>query len=113
MAGTWQMFVDDKPWNGTRKLYIRTRGPDRKQYAIETLGAVEVERGEARDVPALSQSVEDKQDGIGDVDHFLQAALECAWELGLRPKGFADHSNELTAVRYHLEDMRLLAKVKT
>lgn len=46
-----------------------------------------------------------------DVRGFLQAALEAAWEIGLRPKGFADSGNELKAVRYHLEDMRALAKV--
>lgn len=46
-----------------------------------------------------------------DGQAFLQAMLEAAWEIGLRPKDFADHKNELTAVRYHLEDMRMLAKV--
>jgi len=45
------------------------------------------------------------------VESFLQAAMDCGWELGLRPKGAKDMTNELTAVRYHLEDMRTLAKV--
>lgn len=40
-----------------------------------------------------------------------QAVLDEAWRIGMRPKGFADHTNELTAVRYHLEDMRAMAKV--
>ena len=40
---------------------------------------------------------------------FLQAMLDVAWEAGLRPASFKDHTNELTAVRYHLEDMRKLA----
>lgn len=30
----------------------------------------------------------------------------------MRPRGFKDHTNELTAVRYHLEDMRKLALPK-
>lgn len=47
-----------------------------------------------------------------DVNGFLQAALDTAWEIGLRPKGFADNASEISAVRYHLEDMRLLAKVR-
>ncbi len=48
-----------------------------------------------------------------DAEGFMQAILDAAWEAGLRPEGFADHKNELTAVRYHLEDMRKLAKVKS
>ncbi len=48
-----------------------------------------------------------------NVNGFLQAALDVAWEIGLRPQGFADPANELTAVRYHLEDMRTLAKLRT
>lgn len=47
-----------------------------------------------------------------DVNGFLQAALDTAWEMGLRPNGYTDNSSELSAVRYHLEDMRTLAKVK-
>lgn len=46
-----------------------------------------------------------------DIRGFLQAALDQAWELGLRPKGVTDNTDELAAVRYHLEDMRALAKV--
>lgn len=57
-------------------------------------------------------SWEDGASPLEDVRGFLQAALEQAWEIGLRPKGFADNSSELAAVRYHLEDMRTLAKVK-
>lgn len=47
-----------------------------------------------------------------DIKGFLQAALEMAWEIGLRPNSHHDNSDELAAVRYHLEDMRKLAKVK-
>lgn len=46
-----------------------------------------------------------------DVEQFLQAMLNAAWKIGLTPTGFEDHKSELTAVRYHLEDMRKLAKV--
>lgn len=58
--------------------------------------------------------IEDKDvDLARDMDGraFLQAMLDAAWELGLRPEGYENHTNELKAVRYHLEDMRTLAKV--
>jgi hypothetical protein len=37
--------------------------------------------------------------------------MDAAWEIGLRPAGYADVANEIAAVRYHLEDMRVLAKL--
>lgn len=43
------------------------------------------------------------------MEDFLQTMLNTAWDFGQRPAGFKDHTNELTAVRYHLEDMRTLA----
>lgn len=46
-----------------------------------------------------------------DAHGFLQAMMEIAWDLGMRPSKLDQHNSELTAVRYHLEDMRALAKV--
>lgn len=45
---------------------------------------------------------------------FLQSIMDFAWEQGMRPKGFDERATEpqLAALRYHLEDMRKLAKVK-
>lgn len=43
------------------------------------------------------------------VREFLQAAADAAWEIGIKPKQMADHSSELKATKYHLEDMRKLA----
>ena len=39
---------------------------------------------------------------------FLQAAVDVAWDMGIRPAHAQDSTNELSAVRYHLEDMRKL-----
>jgi hypothetical protein len=47
-----------------------------------------------------------------EADDFLRAIMDVAWEAGMRPTGFEDHANELKATRFHLEDMRLLAKVR-
>jgi hypothetical protein len=47
-----------------------------------------------------------------DVRGFLQAMSDAAWEIGIKPKQMESHASELTAVRYHLEDMRQLAGVK-
>lgn len=42
-------------------------------------------------------------------ENFMQAFMECAWDMGLRPKGVGPMENELNAVRDHLEDMRTVA----
>jgi len=44
-----------------------------------------------------------------NVRDFLQAAADCAWDEGVRPSQSRDMTNEVAAVRYHLEDMRRLA----
>lgn len=44
-----------------------------------------------------------------DVRAFLQAMSDAAWDIGIKPKQIEDHTSELAAVRYHLEDMRTLA----
>lgn len=39
---------------------------------------------------------------------FMQAMLDRAWSLGLRPAGFHDVPNTMAATNRHLEDMRTL-----
>lgn len=39
---------------------------------------------------------------------FLQTILDHAWSVGMRPVGFLDVKNEMSAVKSHLHDMRAL-----
>lgn len=113
MFSRWQFHIDDKPWAGAKRLFVTCSVSHGAVGLVLPFTIKTFDRGEAHpDEPTLSETRYDQADGIADVTGFLQAALDAAWEHGLRPKGFADHSNELTAVRYHLEDMRTLAKVK-
>jgi hypothetical protein len=52
-----------------------------------------------------------RQDGfrVPDGMSFLRAALNAAWEMGLRPDGYEDTRESLEAISSHLEDMRTLA----
>lgn len=43
---------------------------------------------------------------------FLQAALDCAWQMGLRPAGFHHTTETVAAKDRHLEDMRAIAFTK-
>lgn len=47
-------------------------------------------------------------DGPSNAIQFLQLMLDLGWKAGLRPSGHVEKSDELVAVRYHLEDLRRL-----
>lgn len=47
-----------------------------------------------------------------EIRNFLQAMTDAAWKLGIRPREAVDAASELKAVRYHLEDMRVMAKLE-
>lgn len=117
MSGRWQFWVDERPWDRSKRLFAvrsgRSADGASQREHIHSIVAQPIERGVPVDVPLLEQSWEDGADGVGDVDGFLQAALDEAWRIGLPPsdQAHADHTNELAAVRYHLEDMRALAKL--
>jgi len=103
----WRVFVENKPWLGTKSLHLAREENDGSISVVTDLELTTI--GPGKLLP--------NHDGIlgqshrGEVDDFLRAIMDAAWELGIRPTGFLDHTNELTAVRFHLEDMRKLAKV--
>lgn len=45
--------------------------------------------------------------GYGEA--FLRAALNCAWEMGMRPDGYEDTRESMKATNAHLQDMRAIA----
>lgn len=110
MSGRWKFFIESRPWDQSQFLFAIVEDLDRKRGIVRVLFEA-LEPRQYVGEPTLKESAEEHADGLGDVTGFLQAALDCAWEQGMRPKAYADHTNELAAVRYHLEDMRGLARV--
>lgn len=100
----WKIYRDYQAWADAERLFVCHTSYDGKRSVVQPLALQVVEPGLIYDTPTLASPTHDTRG-------FLQAALNCAWEAGLRPMGFADHAHELKAVRYHLEDMRALAKV--
>ena len=104
----WKAYLEDRPWEMRRCLHVvRMQEPGKlgvvKELTFETVNEGMVTARENGLLGALS---------FEETDDFLRAIMDTAWEAGLRPTGFADHTNELKATRFHLEDMRLLAKVR-
>lgn len=82
-------------------IFLRSMGRDNQaKITWEDVTDKLIDRG-SETIPANSPS------GLDGTD-FLQAALDHAWEVGLRPRGFFDTPNELAATRAHLHDMRAL-----
>lgn len=102
----WKAYLEDQPWRMRRCLHVVRKDP-------ETIAVVQALVMQT--VPEGSLIVQN--DGVlanynDETDDFLRAIMDAAWEVGIRPTGFQDHTNELKATRYHLEDMRLLSKVR-
>lgn len=110
MAG-WRVWIEDRPWLGSRALWAaRNDGPHAADKLYAT-GFVFTPLKKGQDPTGIVKPLDEETTESRDdnITSFLQAVLDAAWKSGLRPQGFQDHTNELTAVRYHLQDMRALA----
>lgn len=98
MAYGWKFHVTHKPWDGDRAFDLRIthrKGFRTTKSAVTNFTLTEIPDGEP--IPIIeghtTEQVED------NVTSFLQAALDAAWEAGLRPLAYEDTRQELTAVR--------------
>lgn len=73
--------------------------PDRE---IIRLSFEPVEPNTIVDTPSFTGTYPD------DVEDFLRSIMDAAWEMGIRPTGFKEQTDTLTATKKHLEDMRSL-----
>lgn len=104
----WKAYLEEQPWLDRRCLHMIRKELNGTHGVVQPLTLKTFKDGQCHP----------ENDGLlGDYDYqetndFLQAIMDTAWGVGIRPIAFQDHTNELTAVRFHLEDMRLLAKVR-
>jgi hypothetical protein len=103
---SWKMFLDERLWDGCSRLFIRKEasGAPGSEAAFVTCLTLESFAPTMEAAPAIKGSMI----GRDDAKAFLQAALDCAWDAGMRPAGWADHGREVAALRDHLHDMRAL-----
>lgn len=111
----WKASIENDGFGRARYLHVSVRildtsagTMDRQYVVVAPPTLVKVERGTFQP-PMLIETHESRQDGIGDVTGFVQAIIDAAWDAGMRPSQYRDATQELGAVRYHLEDMRALA----
>lgn len=85
-------------WRDMAGLMIRQVLPDGQRNRIKFLFTPFDEGEIAEPVLRDEQAIE-----------FMQAVCNAAYEAGIYPKQLKDRSDELTATKYHLEDMRTFA----
>ena len=110
---TWRMYCDRREWTDSGSIYMIAEDPDKHARGVVRPGlAYPLAFREIIEGSDLQNTPPTMKGSWREIHQFLQAAANLAWEQGIKPSGFESHQSELTAVRYHLEDMRLLAKVK-
>lgn len=105
----WDAFRDNDFARLQSRLFLRYSGRINDKNSVWNIAPFTFEEITAHGYPMGGPALTLGED---EMDGFLLTMLELAWSRGLRPKGFADFTNEITAVRYHLEDMRTLAGLK-
>ena len=105
----WKCRLDDV-FGGAYELRLYFLGDGGRRNAVEFV-VKEVDQGVVMP-PTVITTVEEMEDGVGtDIKGFLQAVTDCAFEQGIVPTQLPDYRGEMKATKYHLEDMRRVAKV--
>ena len=112
MMRKWRAYLEREPWSYSAKLGIVGEDDDTTKGEI-TPGLVTGFVFKSFHRGGYAGNFETPSSGSEEgVMAFLRTMLSTAWDAGLRPPSVQDHTNEMKALRYHLEDMRRLAKVK-
>ncbi len=102
---SWKCYIHDEFMTDRRKVAMVNESADGRESYISSMEIKDIPDGEP-----LTPFIDLRRH---QTDDMLQAIIDAAWEHGIKPRQLEDASNELKATKYHLEDMRKLAKVKT
>lgn len=103
--GKWHVATDWRPERLSRVFHLMaTDSTTRRRFLLTTASMEEAGFGSgyAGDPP-----LEMPEDSARE---FLQAWMDAAWSIGLRPSGVKDLEGTLEATKRHLDDMRDFAK---
>lgn len=102
---TWKALLETNWATGGRKLFVYGREPGLgREWLMSTV--IKFDGSFPEPVAFIAETREQIQDGLSP----LQAIFDALCDAGFKPKDYNenDHTNELKAVRYHLQDMRTL-----
>lgn len=96
----WSMYAEKTVWQEGVSLHIGRKRRDGGTDVATSITFLTVLEDDIGPGPALRGT---------DAEAFLRAALNCAWEFGLRPDGYHDTRESMKATDAHLQDMRAIA----
>lgn len=98
VPGSWSILTAHDDYQRGRRVAVCWRGLDGSLSQLQEAAFDPV-------TPGMMSDTVGPQHG----EAFLQAALDAAWEAGLRPAGLSDARRETAALENHLDDMRAIA----
>lgn len=103
-----KFFATTDVFNGQTKVGIRV-GAHRPgaQSVVLPIEFQTIETGQQ--LPYFIDGPQPYEGGYDFGAEFLRAALNCAWDMGLRPDGFNDTRESMKATNAHLQDFRAIA----
>jgi len=101
---TWKCYIRDEFATDRRDVALVQDGIDGRTTYVTNIELKNVDQGEV--ISPFVSMRKHETNGI------LQAIVDEAWQAGIKPRQLEDATNELKATKFHLEDMRLLAKVR-
>jgi hypothetical protein len=102
------VIVHRDPWGMNEQLFVARRSADGNSFDIFDPPMFQT-FAQGQTFPSDKPFLESVNFGdTGDVRDFLQACMDAAFKLGMKPRNYEEPKNELVATKRHLEDMRSL-----
>lgn len=111
---TWRIHIsNDLPFGqiGESLLLIKEGGGisgDQLAYVVGPLVLKTLQPGDSFPREEVTMRFVGMGALSGELNDFLRAFADAAWERGIKPRALEDQKNELVATKRHLEDMRSL-----
>lgn len=99
LNGSFEIWTHSGDFARGLQVAVALRAPNGQYSVADPLVFRELPIDDLVDKPTV---------GPRDGRAFLQAALNEAWRLGMRPEGFLDTTNQVAALSAHLADMRMI-----
>jgi hypothetical protein len=108
----WEVFLEPLPRFGYigHRIYVALRRHDGSLAIVEPPLTLRTLEQHSFMVPE-DALIDDSKSEHFESRLFLQAMADAAWDAGIRPTQMRAVTDEMTATKYHLEDMRRLVGV--
>lgn len=110
-SGKWSIFAETFDYGNELRLWmLRDVGEDRRARVLPVVfQEIDESHSSETDPPALTFR-QRSWDGP-DQEGFLQAMMDMAWQLGLRPSDMREAASETVALKDHVADLKEITRL--